>query len=114
MSNKAIIEGQTEDEQTYTIQMKQEAMSREKQHDKAIIESYSSFTLRLCMMWADTYSRSDRDIELFIQNFILILIGSDDVDLADLQKKNDVGEELEFLIELMKKQHIRHNIYKLT
>jgi len=80
---------------------------------KSIIESYSSFTLRLCMMWADTYSKSDRDIELFIQKFILMLIGSDDKDLADLKKKNEAGEELEFLIELMKDQSIRHNTYKL-
>ena len=82
--------------------------------NKAEIETYSSFALRLCMMWADTYARSDRDIELFFHKFILMLLEIEDIDLDDLKKKNEAGEELEFLIELMREQHIRHNIYKLT
>lgn len=82
--------------------------------EKAIIESYQSFTLRLCMKWANTYNFSDRDIEEYMLGSIFALLDSEDKDLADLKKKNEAGEELEFLIELMKEQHIRHNIYKLT
>jgi len=83
-------------------------------NNKAIIESYSSFTLRLCMKWSDTYNYSDKHIEEFMTSLMLALIKSPDKDLADLKKKNEAGEELEFLIELMKEQHIRHNVYKLT
>ena len=82
--------------------------------NQAIIESYRSFTLRLCMKWSDTYNISDKDIEEYITGSMITLIETKDKDLADLQKKNEAGEELEFLIELMKEQHIRHNTYKLT
>lgn len=82
--------------------------------EKSIIESYSAFTLRLCMKWADTYNCSDKDIEEYMIGSMFALLGSEDKDHADLKKKNEAGEELEFLIELMKEQHIRHNTYKLT
>jgi len=82
--------------------------------NKATIEYYSIFTSNLCAMWADTYSRSDRDIEMQASRFTLLLVELEDKDLADIQRKSEAEEELEFLIELMKEQHIRHNIYNLT
>ncbi len=82
--------------------------------EKSIIESYQSFTLRLCMKWSDTYNCSDKEIEEYMLGSIFALLDSEDKDLADLKKKNEAGEELEFLIELMKEQHIRHNLYTLT